>query len=623
MIGDGSDGSVDGVVTITHFDDSYAPCQWPVADSTFKAIIPLNTGKNCVRLSFTSPKLSNITSNNIHASNFVVHYVPQTQNPPLNLVILLGKDSPGTYDAPPARAEREGNDLSTAIKKYRMAAYLWQAYTHEQMERSKLGRRTFRFDEEWTTGTISARDHATDAMRSEARVHVVRSQKTVAEIRDADVAQQNPTAKRAGDLFSWAMDDVKQHFGARGGQKQYCAVLILDAHWDKQKNMILGHAALGGGDANMGLAVFGSHALHSYPSCVEEVVPAFTDCTRTDTNFVANDCGESGSNWEAANIGIGAHMHEVGHLFGCPHQESGIMLRDYVTLNRSFVAKEAYSTRTGSKGMLCKKENECNWHKLDLLRMRIHPCFRAPGDGNLHKDSSVEIWPVETGIFLVAPSGIAYMEIFVEGDDMIRGWMEFGDGVSRGQIQRQYFVTEADVRARLPESLRKRNVRVQAKSFGNGSAESSVICADKSRIVKLPNQGITLASSKRLAFLGHKHGLSQTEGSEKQQIIFESVLAQKSVMTAVIAYWGFALNGLEFCYEDSSTQVFGVKSGNSARFNLDLRRGEIISGFNIRAGFWVDGIQILTSTGRASEMFGAANLGSGYVLSMKFMDLCC
>ena len=59
-------------------------------------------------------------------------------------------------------------------------------------------------------------------------------------------------------------------------------------------------------------------------------MPAFTDCTRTDTNFVANDANESGSSWEAANIGIGAHLHEVGHLFGSPDQESCIMLRGYV-----------------------------------------------------------------------------------------------------------------------------------------------------------------------------------------------------------------------------------------------------------------------------------------------------
>ena len=69
--------------------------------------------------------------------------------PPLQLVMLLGKDSDGTFDAVPERVQREGNGLETAMKKYRMAAYLWQAFTGEQMFRNSFGRRCFRFEEEW------------------------------------------------------------------------------------------------------------------------------------------------------------------------------------------------------------------------------------------------------------------------------------------------------------------------------------------------------------------------------------------------------------------------------------------------------------------------------------------
>ena len=79
--------------------------------------------------------------------------------------------------------------------------------------------------------------------------------------------------------------------------------MFLDSHWDKKVGTIRGHAALGGGDDQIKLAIFGSHSLQSYPAHIEEVVPAFSDCTRTDTNHVANDCNEAGSNWEAANIG--------------------------------------------------------------------------------------------------------------------------------------------------------------------------------------------------------------------------------------------------------------------------------------------------------------------------------
>ncbi len=191
------------------------------------------------------------------------------------------------------------------------------------MHRNKFGRRTFRFEEDWVTGTSNYRDRENGGMRSEAKIHVVRCAKTVAELRDMDLAQQNPVAKRKNELFDIAMQAVQDYFRPLPGQKHYVSCLYLDAHWDTGANMITGHAALGGAGGDIKLAIFGSQALQSYPSSLEEVVPAFSDCTPTDTKYVANDCNESGSSWEAANIGIGAHMHETGHLFGCPHQENG------------------------------------------------------------------------------------------------------------------------------------------------------------------------------------------------------------------------------------------------------------------------------------------------------------
>jgi hypothetical protein len=87
-------------------------------------------GANRLRFDFTSPKLANNnTSNPIHSSYVTLHYVPPLASPPLQLVILLGRDSPGTFDAVPARIEKEGNGIDTAIAKFRMAAYLWQAFT--------------------------------------------------------------------------------------------------------------------------------------------------------------------------------------------------------------------------------------------------------------------------------------------------------------------------------------------------------------------------------------------------------------------------------------------------------------------------------------------------------------
>lgn len=451
------------------------------------------------------------------------------------------------------------------MKKFRMAAYLWQAFTAEQMHRNKLGRRCFRFEEEWQTGTSNSRDREQNTMRNEAKVHIVTCDKTVEELRDLDLAQQNPNAQRAGDLFSIAHDAIKAHFNLLPGQKQYVSCLILDSHWDREANMIRGHAALGGGTSDIGLAVFGSQALYSYPSTIDEVVTAFTDCTPTDTVYVANDCNESGSRWEAANIGIGAHLHETGHLFGCPHQESGVMLRDYTRLDRSFITDEAFSTRTNSKAGLVLQTDECTWHRLDCLRFRSHPCFKLPTDPTTTADSSIRIWPVENGnIIVTAPSGVAYTEIFREGDDTCHYWIEHGDGISYGPLQRQILLTEQDIRNRLPESERKSKtkIRLSIKSVGGGSVDVADIgqTVKKASMIKLSNG--------QVAFRGDKHGLSQLEGSEPQEIIFSSALRSKSIMISVTVYHGFAVDGLEFFYEDSSSQLFGKRGGSADEFPL-------------------------------------------------------
>jgi hypothetical protein len=489
--------------------------------------------------------------------------LPMNNAPPLQLAILVGKDSPETFDAPPARAEREGNGLETAIRKFRMAAYLWQAFTAEQMWRNKLGRRAFRFEEEWIPGTSNNRDRENGTMRSEARVHVIRSDKTVAEIRDLNKAQQYGPAKDKNGLYGIAADAVRSYFKPTRGQKQYVTVLMLDAHWDKAANTITGHAALGGGMGDLQLGIFGSHCLHSYPTCFEEVVHAFTDCTPTDINHVANDCNDAGSSWEAANIGIGAHLHETGHLFGCPHQESGIMLRDYVVLNRSFVAREAYSTRTKSKGGLALQHDECTWHRLDCLRFRAHPAFRLPNDPPMNPDDSVQSFPIESGkVLAVAATGISFVEIYGEGDDVCRTWVEYpSDG---GHVQKQITLTELDLRGRLPENKRKGRVKVSIKSYGGGSMD-----IDDFRTFASKSSSVKLEGGK-VAFRSHKLGHSKMDGSSSQDIVFTSSVRHDRVLSRVIVYHGSAVDGMEFIYDDDSSQLFGKNGGKKGGDTFDL-----------------------------------------------------
>ena len=590
-VGDPLQTPMDGNLTVHHDkdDQAFPAINWPVFDSHFKTLVYLSPGWNRIRFDFTSPKLALNGSgpySTTHSSYVSINYLPLNSAPPLQLVILVGKDSPCTFDATPQRIRAEGNDLAMAIRKFRMAAHLWQAFTAEQMHRNNFGRRCFRFEEEWQTGTLSVRDWETGRMKNESKVHVVRSEKTVAQLRDLEYAQQYGPATKKGELYSITADAVKRHFQMRPGQKQYVAALLLDAHWNSEVGTITGHAALGGTSDDLQLAIFGSQALQSYPSCIEEVAPAFMDCTPTDTRYVANDCNESGSSWEAANIGIGAHMHEVGHLFGCPHQESGVMLRDYVTLNRTFLVREAFSTRTKCHGLrVCRQEDECNWHRLDVLRFRSHPCFRVPSDDQpTGLDDSVQFYPIGNGkILLLAQTGISFIEIFTEGEELCKAWLEYVNTEPRSaNMPRQVIVTEADLRAKVPEDKKKKRLKLEVFS---GSSRSLTIpdvaeVLSKSYIINLPpkrqalkkDEGLTTnpfekaiglgrSFETRQGFKSKKLGFSQMPGSEPQEIIFDSTNLQTKIMTSIKVYSGNCLDGIEFCYDDGHSQLFGKRGG--------------------------------------------------------------
>ena len=560
-----------------------------------------------------APKLPAFNGAAAHSSWICINYLPLISMPPLDLVILMGRDSEGTFDAVPERKQREGNGLETAIRKFKMAAYLWQAFTGEQMNRNNFGRRCFRLEEEWQPGSLSQRDAEIPSMRNEAKIHIVRTDKTVAELRDLDRAQQYQPATKKGELFSIAMDAVRDHFKPRPGQVRYVSVLLLDTHWDSQAGVVRGHAALGGGAGDIQLAVFGSHSLQSYPSNFEEVVSAFTDCTRTDTRFVANDCSESGSNWEAANIGIGAHLHETGHLFGCPHQESGVMLRDYVRLNRTFVSREPYSTRTKEPGQrLCLPSDECAWHRLDCLRFRYHPCFRLPSDPPANADDSVQVWAVDNGNVLVtAASGIAWIELFAQADDVCKSSIEYLDKFNlMAPLPRQILLTENELRSKLPSDKRKSKIKVEIFSGGQGKHTIDNFSDLVSKDARVKIQSAQFGNS-QFGFRGGKLGFSQQEGSRPEEIILKSAVDPKNFMMAVKIYAGFAFDGIEFFYENNTSQLFGKRGGSSSEFALDTRRGEFIMGFYLRAGLWIDGIQIITNLGRKSEVYGNPHGGSG------------
>ncbi|CRG83378.1 hypothetical protein PISL3812_00729 [Talaromyces islandicus] len=348
---------------------------WPVAvHGGWKALVMLSPGVNTLII-----KLHHAggISDTIQIS---VTYQPLLQLPPLHLAVLVAKDSPLLMDCPPAKfggISTAHSSIDAAIAKFRVAAYMWQALTAEDMRQKGFGRRSFRLDEEWTPNTTLQKTHQSvhnvpaSSMGCVARVHLVRSEKTVAQLRDANVAQQNSRAHSRDALHKYFESALKSHGAPFDTSCQpVVAGMILDSHYDAESALILGHAALGCHKPNgISLGVFGSHLTYSWPRFMEEIPACLTDDTPTG-DMVGNDNGECNTMRGACFVGQGAFLHEVGHAFGAQHT-TGIMARGYSKhWGRNFLAD------TGN-------ENEARWDLRDVLKFKLLPHFRLPGEQQL------------------------------------------------------------------------------------------------------------------------------------------------------------------------------------------------------------------------------------------------
>ncbi|KAK1561719.1 zinc metallo proteinase [Colletotrichum navitas] len=362
---------------------------WPLVASCFKAMALLSPGRNILTITRCSTDTENPAP-----STLTLNYIPLLQTPPLHLAIMIAKDSPLLIDCPPSKygpLSTAHSSLDAAVAKMRMAAYMWQAFTAEDMRMKGLGRRSFRLEEEFAADTtsqvfMSSYDDSSAIMRSTAKVHIVRSSRTVAELRDADVAQQNEAGRNRNKLFDYFLDALASYGGPfETSLRPVVAGMLLDSHFSTKQHMILGHAALGcHNPEGVSLGIMGSHLAYSFPRFLEEVVECLLD-TRAPGRTVGNDNDECHSFWEACCVGQGAFLHEVGHAFGAPHT-TGIMARGYSRhWARNFLAKTAQAAHEREEEAWlvngdANAQNDATWDLRDALSFRMLPHFWMPGD---------------------------------------------------------------------------------------------------------------------------------------------------------------------------------------------------------------------------------------------------
>lgn len=540
-----------------------------VRNSRFRALIPLSPGENEIELLYYCA-----VSGRPYSSWFYCTYSPLLHNPPLKLVIIVGSDSPCSYDEVPD--PKNPSNLDTAIRKFRLAGYLWSAYTQCEMLNNGFGNRTFRLDEGWLLDNIS---NQAETFGNTAHIHVLRSKYTVAEIRDPSRAQQNPEASDANGLFDIALQALREH-DATNGPKEYVAALFLDATYDRGNNLITGHAALGGGNGQHQLAIFGSQSLFSWPTCLEEIEGCFTDTTPVNTDYCGIDV-EGRNYFTACNVGIGAMMHEVGHLFGCPHQEHGVMLRDYIRLHRSLTALEP------DKANELVGDGTCHWHRLDILRFAGHPSFALPDD-LVMPGGGVSCLPIDNGLQITSLSGVRVIEIYKHGREYPVTWIETDDSTS-------FIIQAAEIMARM----------------GHEATEASSI---KLNIIARNNESLEIHELASLLRSENVSGIGQVfksptlgiQDGEFQQIYLPPNISDIRIFS------GLCLDGLEFHSPQNQAsqrviQSFGTQNGSPDDFTI--ARDEFLVGFTVRSGAWIDAIQVHTNK-CSSPMYGSREGGS-------------
>jgi hypothetical protein len=522
---------------------SFPPQPFPVRNSSFKALLHLSPGENNLTLDFR-PSPSPSSS---YKSVFDIIYLPLLQNPPLHLAIIVAKDSPLRYDDVPGATAT----LESAQKKLRLAGYLWQAFTANEMYAQGLGHRTFRLDEAWLPDTLSKID---SPRRNTARITVLRSKHSAAYIRDSSRAQQNHASKDKNNLFNVALEAVRDHpeFKVQGGEKVHVAAMFLDSVWDRGKALITGHAALGCEDAGgVALAIFGSHTLFAWPSCIEEIVPAFNDPRPVDTRYCGIDA-EGKTYFMAANIGIGAFLHECGHLFGCPHQPFGVMRRDYTRLHRSFSVLSPGET--------------CHWHRHDTLRFLRHLAFTLPSDPPC-TPGYISASPVPAGILITSPTPIHLIEFRTSGNEHPTSTIE-----------------PSQTSALIPYP----------------PTDTGLTILSRSPVLTIPSTSALLPSS----------GTFRTPlvGTGKEN--FQRILIP-APLTRLRIHSGTALDGLEFFGTSSEGVLFGTRGGGKVDFVF--QPGEELRGFVVRSGAWVDAVRVRTDR-RWGEWRGGAGGGEREVI---------
>lgn len=519
-----------------------------------------------------------------------------TSCPPIRLVLLTPKGSAYAAEDPNAGTTM----LSVAMAKYRMAAYLWQAYIAEAMNHETGIRRTFQLENEWKESTLFSHDFLTNEMRSEAPVHAVVLDKNREEIRAASHA----------DILASIETALSNNFSIPKGQKSYFACMLLDSADEHAPGFTYaGPGKLTGERLN--LAVYHDASLPAYPSSIDRVTAAFSD------ESPAPPHSPDPTAWRSASRAIGAHLREVARMLGLPDQASGLASDECVRL------AAAFSSHAAARLLLPPLRAPLRLHPLDALRLRHHPTLRSPlgpPERPARAGTAPALWAVGDGaLFVGSAAGVVAVEVYGPGELVCRRWMAVADrhGMPRFTVQ----VSLADILKLTSSPPAAAGSGAAARpssrlSMRAGPYTLRILTADgvttpvvdfESVVRKLTAPALPGFSSKRRAYKSGPAG-TPAPGSHLHTAIFPP----SKRMIGVVVYHdpGTRVAGVEFLFEGEENLLVGSRDGEASKeWALRITDGEMLMGIEARVDGQVRGLRLFTSTGRASPWFGGAEGG--------------
>jgi hypothetical protein len=342
---------------------------WPVVGGRFRALVQLALGVNDVAL----------TAGPAHTT-LSLRYVPPDNPRFVRFLYLVAADGDGSFEGP----TETPHDQASALARLRLGARLMQTFTAEMLRVAGFGRRTFRLQ----------RDAA-----GEPIVEVWKSKLSNAQARAMDgPALWNAFYRELAELPDRDLSlDV--------------AVMAM-THYVPASQTKLAHTALGGGR----LGLFGSGALFTHASTLDEIARAFTDARVVETSRLPDDSAGRGTMWANYATGIGAMEHELGHALSLPHPGShaGLMWRGFDHFNRTFVISEpAASGGAGLAPVLAG--DQAGIDRSNAVRLRYHP-WLSPKPVPTGNAEPPQIEADAARLTVTSPAGIRHIQYLVAGE---------------------------------------------------------------------------------------------------------------------------------------------------------------------------------------------------------------